>query len=122
MTSRFAILAVAVLIGFSTVGCHEGRKTEEGALIGAGAGALGGGIAAAAGASPWWILGGAAIGAAGGAIIGHSMDHADQEKAWNDHYSHCRAQHYQCVGCGAVFCNANACPNCHATEFRMYSR
>lgn len=121
MTSRYAILAVAVLIGLSTVGCHEGRKTEEGALIGGGVGAGAGAIATAAGASPWWILGGAAIGAASGAIIGHSMDHADSEKAWHDHYSHCRAQHYQCVGCGAVYCNTNACPNCHSTEMRFYN-
>lgn len=122
MTSRYAILAVALLIGIATVGCHEGRKTEEGALIGGGAGAGAGLIATAAGASPWWILGGAVIGAAGGAIIGHEMDHADQEKQWNDHYSHCHAQHYQCVGCGAVFCNSSNCPNCHSVEMRMYTR
>ena len=122
MTSKFVVGLLALAVSFSTVGCHEGRKTEEGALIGGGAGAGVGLIATAAGASPWWILGGAVIGAAGGAIVGHEMDHADQEKAWQDHYTHCHAQHHQCVPCGAVFCNSNACPSCHANEFRIYTR
>ncbi len=121
MKTKFVATLLVLAVSLGAVGCHEGNRTEEGALIGGGAGAGAGLIATAAGASPWWILGGAAIGAVGGAIVGHEMDHADQERAWQDHYAHCHAQHYQCVHCGAVFCNSNACPNCHANEFRIYN-
>lgn len=118
MRPRYLLIPI-LLIGVMLCGCTPGNRTGEGALTGAGIGAAGGGIAALAGASPWWILGGAAIGAAGGAIIGHEIDRNDP--SLDGHMHACHAVHYQCLHCGAVFCNSPAgCPNCHGQEFRVY--
>lgn len=121
MNPRLVFALLALVVGFNAIGCTQGRKTEEGALIGGGTGAGAGLIATAAGASPWWILGGAAIGAAGGALVGHSMDHADEENAYRSHSAQCRTPHYQCLNCSAIFCNSSVCPNCNSTRYRVYS-
>lgn len=113
MRNRTAILATALVLAASLVlGCTSGHRTEEGAAIGAGVGAAGGGIAALAGASPWWILGGAAIGAVGGAIAGDAIDAHDE---------HCHADHYRCSHCDTVYCNSpDGCPHCGSRDAVIY--
>lgn len=73
METRAIVIACLLVISFSS-GCSTWRKldrTEQGAVIGVGSGALIGG--AATGNAGGALLGGAAGGVAGG-VIGHETD------------------------------------------------
>jgi hypothetical protein len=73
MKSRKNIFAIIIMITLLVSSCTTWRKfnnTEKGAVIGAGTGAIVGGVV-----SPG---GGGALGAAGGGLIGHERD--DQKR------------------------------------------
>ena len=71
---RIAMLSVLALLA-SITGCASMNKSERGALIGAAAGGLAGGvIGKQAGSTTKGVLIGAAVGGATGAIIGRQMD------------------------------------------------
>lgn len=70
------VVSLSVILFFSSA-CQN--KTETGALVGAGTGAV---IGAIAGRGPGALIG-AAVGAVGGAAIGYMMDQNDQQKLQN---------------------------------------
>jgi len=82
MNRIWVMLVVGTLLG----GCAGLNKTQNGALLGAGAGALGGQIIG--GDTESTVLG-TAIGAAGGALAGNYADTQDQRRnqAYNQGYN-----------------------------------
>jgi len=76
--SRTKIATIAVSIATASIlfsGCSSFTKTEKGAAIGAGGGAvLGGFIGKAAGNTALGAIIGGAVGGTAGAVIGHKMD------------------------------------------------
>jgi outer membrane protein OmpA-like peptidoglycan-associated protein len=69
------VFVFGLFTAFSLSGCASMTKTQEGAVIGGGAGAvLGGIIGNAAGSTAKGAIIGAAVGGAAGAIIGKQMD------------------------------------------------
>lgn len=80
MRKIVSIVLMSSLVAGS-IGCQS--KAGNGALIGAGAGALAGGIIGnntGKGHTAGGALIGAGVGAIGGALIGHSMDESDRKK------------------------------------------
>ena len=75
LNSGRGILALNLLLAIVFSGCASLSKTEEGAIIGGGAGAvLGGVIGNQTGSTTRGAIIGAAVGGAAGAIIGRQMD------------------------------------------------
>ena len=82
ITQRGMIYALAgiLLASMTTVGCQSLSKTEKGAVIGAGAGAVIGGVVGKKyGSTAKGAIIGAAVGGTAGAIIGHQMDKQAEE-------------------------------------------
>lgn len=80
--NRGAVLAITGLLALSMsiVGCSNLSKTEKGAAIGAGAGAvIGGAVGAKYGSTAKGAIIGAAVGGTAGAIIGQQMDKQARE-------------------------------------------
>jgi outer membrane protein OmpA-like peptidoglycan-associated protein len=78
-----AALALAALV-VAGVGCASLNKKQEGAIIGAGAGAvIGGAIGKYNGSTAKGAIVGAVVGGAAGAIIGHQMDQQAKELKQN---------------------------------------
>ena len=74
-TARSFVFCVGLLSLASFSGCASLTKTQEGAVIGGGAGAvLGGVIGGAAGSTATGVIIGAAVGGTAGALIGKQMD------------------------------------------------
>lgn len=72
---RRGTVAGSLLVAFLVTGCASLSKTEEGAIIGGGAGAvLGGVIGNQTGSTTRGAIIGAAVGGAAGALIGRQMD------------------------------------------------
>lgn len=79
--SVVATAALLALVGLSGCGTEPGERAVSGAAIGAGAGALIGGVTGTAAT-------GAAIGALGGAAVGAATDPCDLDLGspyWRDH-------------------------------------
>jgi outer membrane protein OmpA-like peptidoglycan-associated protein len=73
-------LAVMLLASMTTVGCQSLSRTEKGAVIGAGAGAVIGGVVGKKyGGTAKGAIIGAAVGGTAGAIIGQQMDKQARE-------------------------------------------
>ena len=73
-------LAVMLLASMTTVGCKSLSRTEKGAVIGAGAGAVIGGVVGKKyGGTAKGAIIGAAVGGTAGAIIGQQMDKQARE-------------------------------------------
>jgi outer membrane protein OmpA-like peptidoglycan-associated protein len=73
--STASFLALAALVGTSTVGCAGMQQRERGAVVGAGTGAaIGGVIGHRTGNTTRGAILGAVIGGAAGAVIGAQMD------------------------------------------------
>ena len=82
LTQRGMIYALAAILlaSMTTVGCQSLSKTEKGAVIGAGAGAVIGGVVGKKyGSTAKGAIIGAAVGGAAGAIIGQQMDKQAKE-------------------------------------------
>ena len=76
-------LAVALIL-LTGAGCSSMSKSQQGAVIGAGAGGVVGAVIGhAAGSTATGAIIGAAVGGAAGAIIGHQMDKQAQELQQN---------------------------------------
>src|SRR5690242_14490014 len=76
---RTGIASAAVLL-LASAGCQTLNKKEQGAIIGAGSGAVVGSVIGhATGSTARGAIIGAAIGGAAGAIIGHQMDQKAKE-------------------------------------------
>jgi len=77
-------LSLTALAFASTTGCASLSKKEQGAIIGAGAGAvIGGAIGKYNGSTAKGAIIGAVVGGAAGAIIGHQMDQQAKELKQN---------------------------------------
>ena len=77
-------LSLAALMVASATGCASLSKKEQGAIIGAGAGAvIGGAIGKYNGSTAKGAIIGAVVGGAAGAIIGHQMDQQAKELKQN---------------------------------------
>ena len=73
-------LAAILLASMTTIGCQSLSKTEKGAVIGAGAGAVIGGVVGKKyGSTAKGAIIGAAVGGTAGAIIGQQMDKQAKE-------------------------------------------
>src|SRR5678816_733798 len=78
--SRATAAIAAALILLAGAGCSSMNKTQQGAVIGAGAGGVVGAVVGhAAGSTATGAIIGAAVGGAAGAIIGHQMDKQAKE-------------------------------------------
>jgi uncharacterized protein YcfJ len=75
-TTRLALTLVAVSSASLILLTGCANKTQDGALLGAGTGALIGSMTGDSGTA----LAGAAIGAVGGGLIGNNMDKSDEIK------------------------------------------
>jgi len=76
-------LAVALIL-LAGAGCSSMNKSQQGAVVGAGAGGVVGAVIGhAAGSTATGAIIGAAVGGAAGAIIGHQMDKQAQELQQN---------------------------------------
>jgi outer membrane protein OmpA-like peptidoglycan-associated protein len=74
----------AALILLAGAGCSSMNKSQQGAVVGAGAGGVVGAVIGhAAGSTATGAIIGAAVGGAAGAIIGHQMDKQAQELQQN---------------------------------------
>lgn len=75
-----SVLSLTALVLASASGCASLNKKQEGAIIGAGAGAvIGGAIGKYNGSTAKGAIIGAVVGGAAGAIIGHQMDQQAKE-------------------------------------------
>jgi len=75
-----SVLSLSALVLVSATGCASLNKKQEGAIIGAGAGAvIGGAIGKYNGSTAKGAIIGAVVGGAAGAIIGHQMDQQAKE-------------------------------------------
>ncbi|HEX3112036.1 MAG TPA: OmpA family protein [Candidatus Eisenbacteria bacterium] len=82
--SRATAAIAAALILLAGAGCSSMNKTQQGAVIGAGAGGVVGAVVGhAAGSTATGAIIGAAVGGAAGAIIGHQMDKQAEELQQN---------------------------------------
>jgi outer membrane protein OmpA-like peptidoglycan-associated protein len=82
--SRATAAIAAALILLAGAGCSSMNKSQQGAVIGAGAGGVVGAVVGhAAGSTATGAIIGAAVGGAAGAIIGHQMDKQAQELQQN---------------------------------------
>ena len=82
--SRATAAIAAALILLAGAGCSSMNKSQQGAVIGAGAGGVVGAVIGhAAGSTATGAIIGAAVGGAAGAIIGHQMDKQAQELQQN---------------------------------------
>ena len=82
--SRATAAIAAALILLAGAGCSSMNKTQQGAVIGAGAGGVVGAVIGhAAGSTATGAIIGAAVGGAAGAIIGHQMDKQAEELQQN---------------------------------------
>jgi outer membrane protein OmpA-like peptidoglycan-associated protein len=82
--SKTAAAVAAALILLAGAGCSSMSKSQEGAVVGAGAGGVVGAVIGhAAGSTVTGAIIGAAVGGAAGAIIGHQMDKQAQELQQN---------------------------------------
>jgi len=82
--SRATAAIAAALILLAGAGCTSMNKTQQGAVIGAGAGGVVGAVVGhAAGSTATGAIIGAAVGGAAGAIIGHQMDKQAEELQQN---------------------------------------
>jgi outer membrane protein OmpA-like peptidoglycan-associated protein len=82
--SRATAAIAAALILLAGAGCSSMNKTQQGAVVGAGAGGVVGAVIGhAAGSTATGAIIGAAVGGAAGAIIGHQMDKQAQELQQN---------------------------------------
>lgn len=78
--STYALLTLLLMSGLLWTGCESLSNTEQGAIIGTGAGgAAGAAIGRAAGGTAEGAILGAVIGGTAGAIIGQRMDRQAQE-------------------------------------------
>jgi outer membrane protein OmpA-like peptidoglycan-associated protein len=82
--SRATAAIAAALILLAGAGCSSMNKSQQGAVIGAGAGGVVGAVVGhAAGSTATGAIIGAAVGGAAGAIIGHQMDKQAEELQQN---------------------------------------
>jgi outer membrane protein OmpA-like peptidoglycan-associated protein len=82
--SRAPAAIAAALILLAGAGCSSWNKSQQGAVVGAGAGGVVGAVIGhAAGSTATGAIIGAAVGGAAGAIIGHQMDKQAQELQQN---------------------------------------
>jgi len=82
--SRAIAAIAATLILLAGAGCSSMNKSQQGAVVGAGAGGVVGAVIGhAAGSTATGAIIGAAVGGAAGAIIGHQMDKQAQELQQN---------------------------------------
>jgi len=82
--SRATAAIAAALILLAGAGCSSMNKSQQGAVIGAGAGGVVGAVIGhAAGSTATGAIIGAAVGGAAGAIIGHQMDKQAEELQQN---------------------------------------
>jgi outer membrane protein OmpA-like peptidoglycan-associated protein len=82
--SRATAAIAAAMILLAGAGCSSMNKSQQGAVIGAGAGGVVGAVVGhAAGSTATGAIIGAAVGGAAGAIIGHQMDKQAEELQQN---------------------------------------